>query len=137
MITISGEIIIIIIISYNFQLSIRVSDWLIFCCENMILHQKRNKNDKNECAKLRVSRAFVPYVPNFTCLTCINFFKCLQFLTCLISTFTFLKNVEQPITNRKKLEWTRTRNATRCNNRDDLLHHSFTLKVSKFSEAYI
>ena len=27
----------------------------------------------------------------------------------------------------------KTRNATRCNNRDDLLHFSFTLKVSIFS----
>ena len=31
----------------------------------------------------------------------------------------------------------KTRNATRCNNRDDLLHLSFTLKVSIFSEAHI
>ena len=30
-----------------------------------------------------------------------------------------------------------TRNAMRCNNRDDLLHLSFTLKISIFSEAYI
>ena len=29
-----------------------------------------------------------------------------------------------------------TRNATRFNNRDDLLHVSFTLKISIFSEAY-
>ena len=29
------------------------------------------------------------------------------------------------------------RNATCCNNRDDLLHLSFTLKISIFSEAYI
>ena len=31
----------------------------------------------------------------------------------------------------------KTRNAMRCNNRDDLLHLSFTLKISIFSEAYI
>ena len=31
----------------------------------------------------------------------------------------------------------KTRNATCCNNRDDLFHLSFTLKVSVFSEAYI
>ena len=30
-----------------------------------------------------------------------------------------------------------TRNAMRCSNRDDLLHLSFTLKISIFSEAYI
>ena len=30
-----------------------------------------------------------------------------------------------------------TRNATRCNNRDDLLHLRFTLKISKFSETYV
>ena len=30
-----------------------------------------------------------------------------------------------------------TRNAMRCNNRDDLLHLSFTVKISIFSEAYI
>ena len=30
-----------------------------------------------------------------------------------------------------------TRNATRCNNRDDLLHLNFILKMSIFSEAYI
>ena len=30
----------------------------------------------------------------------------------------------------------KTRNATSCNNRDDLLHLSFTLKISIFSEAY-
>ena len=29
----------------------------------------------------------------------------------------------------------KTRNATRCNNRDDLLHLTFTLKISIFSEA--
>ena len=29
----------------------------------------------------------------------------------------------------------KTRNVTRCNNRDDLLHLSFTLKISIFSEA--
>ena len=32
---------------------------------------------------------------------------------------------------------TKTRNATRCNNRDDLLHLSFSLKISVFSEAYV
>ena len=32
---------------------------------------------------------------------------------------------------------TKTRNAMRCNNRDDLLQLSFTLKVSVFSGAYI
>ena len=32
---------------------------------------------------------------------------------------------------------TKTRNAMRCNNRDDSLHLSFTLKISIFSEAYI
>ena len=26
---------------------IHVSDWLIFCCGNLILHQKRNENNKN------------------------------------------------------------------------------------------
>ena len=30
-----------------------------------------------------------------------------------------------------------TRNATRCNDHDNLLHLSFTLKISTFSEAYI
>ena len=29
----------------------------------------------------------------------------------------------------------KTRNPTRCNNRDDLLHYSFTLKISIFLEA--
>ena len=32
---------------------------------------------------------------------------------------------------------TQTRNTTSCNNRDDLLHPSVTLKISIFSEAYI
>ena len=31
----------------------------------------------------------------------------------------------------------KTRNAMRCNNRNDLIHLSFTLKISIFSEAYI
>ena len=32
----------------NFLLPIPVSDWLILCCGNLILHQKnKNKNDKN------------------------------------------------------------------------------------------
>ena len=31
----------------------------------------------------------------------------------------------------------KTRNATRCNNRDDLLHLSFNLKILIFLEAYI
>ena len=26
---------------------VHVSDWLIFCCGNLILHQKRNENDEN------------------------------------------------------------------------------------------
>ena len=30
-----------------------------------------------------------------------------------------------------------TKNATRCNNCDDLLHLRFTLKISIFSEAYM
>ena len=30
-----------------------------------------------------------------------------------------------------------TRDATRCNNRDDLLHFSFTFKISIFSETYV
>ena len=30
----------------NFLSSIAVFDWLIFCCGNLILHQKRNENDK-------------------------------------------------------------------------------------------
>ena len=30
-----------------------------------------------------------------------------------------------------------TRNATRCNNRDHLLHLSFILEISMFSETYI
>ena len=35
------------------------------------------------------------------------------------------------------LKQTRTRNATRCNNRNDLLHLSFTLKILIFSNVYI
>ena len=35
-----------------------------------------------------------------------------------------------------KLEQFTTRNAMRCNNHDDLIHLSFTLKISIFSEAY-
>ena len=31
----------------------------------------------------------------------------------------------------------KTRKATRCNNRDDLLYLSFNFKISIFSEAYI
>ena len=34
-------------------------------------------------------------------------------------------------------ETKKTRNATRCNNRDDLVHLSFILKIPIFSEAYI
>ena len=32
----------------NFLSPIPVFDWLIFCCRNLILHQKRNENDKNK-----------------------------------------------------------------------------------------
>ena len=31
----------------KFLLLIPVSDCLIFCCANLILHKKRNENDKN------------------------------------------------------------------------------------------
>ena len=31
----------------NFLSSILVSDWLIFCCGNLIFHQKSHENDKN------------------------------------------------------------------------------------------
>ena len=31
----------------NFLSPISVSDWLIFCCENSMLYQKRNENDTN------------------------------------------------------------------------------------------
>ena len=31
----------------DFLSLIPISDWLIFCCGNSILHQKRNENDKN------------------------------------------------------------------------------------------
>ena len=32
----------------SFLASIPVSDWLIFCCGNLILYKKRNENDKNK-----------------------------------------------------------------------------------------
>ena len=32
----------------NFLSTVLVSDWLIFCCENLIVHQKKNENDKNK-----------------------------------------------------------------------------------------
>ena len=33
----------------SWKLSIFISDWLKFCCENLILHQKkRNENNKNK-----------------------------------------------------------------------------------------
>ena len=31
----------------NFLSSIPVFDWLIFCCTNLILHQKKTENDKS------------------------------------------------------------------------------------------
>ena len=40
-------------------------------------------------------------------------------------------------THKSSLDLILTRNTTSCNNRDDLLHLSFTLKVSIFSVAYI
>ena len=43
-----------------------------------------------------------------------------------ISTLSFLKD---------KTNITKTRNATRCNNHDDLLHLGFVLKISLFSGA--
>ena len=43
-----------------------------------------------------------------------------------ISTLSFLKD---------KTNITKTRNATRCNNHDDLLHLGFVLKISLFSAA--
>ena len=79
----------------------------------------------NKCGKARISHAFVPYLPHvLTCLTCLQFFYlllCLHFfrvlrafifLRALIAlillrpfrAFTFLKNEEQPIINRSKLE---------------------------------
>ena len=51
----------------------------------------------------------------------------------LMMKATILNNRILPLNN-KIME---TRKATRCNNRDDLLHLSFTLKISIFSEAYI
>ena len=62
---------------------------------------------------------YVPFVPSFsTRLTCPHLFTCLDFLWAFhtftflrvsnfwrtLCAFTFLKNVEQPITNRNKLE---------------------------------
>ena len=56
---------------------------------------------KDECAKLRASRVFVPHVPTclrafapyvpsfFTGLTCLHFFKCFQFLTWLMCLHFF------------------------------------------------
>ena len=40
-------------------------------------------------------------------------------------------------TRTKVKQQSKTRNAMRCNNRDDLLHISFNLKISMFSEAYV
>ena len=36
---------IMILLAYNFLSPILVSDWLIFCCGNLILNQKRNENN--------------------------------------------------------------------------------------------
>ena len=49
----------------------------------------------------------------------------------------FYINYNTLITFLLKLKRNLTRNATRCDNRDDLLHLSFTLKILIFSEAYI
>ena len=51
----------------------------------------------------------------------------------LMMKTTILNNRILPLNN----EIMKTRKATHCNNRDDLLHLSFTLKISIFSEAYI
>ena len=51
----------------------------------------------------------------------------------LMMKATILNNHILPLNN----EITKKRNAMHCNNRDDLLHLSFTLKISMFSEAYI
>ena len=32
----------------NFLSLIPISDWLIFCCVKLMLHKKRNQNDKHE-----------------------------------------------------------------------------------------
>ena len=67
----------------------------------------------------RASIFYVPYVPSFsTRLTCPHLFPCLDFLCAFhtftflrvsnfwrtLCAFTFLKNMEQPITNGNKLE---------------------------------
>ena len=44
-------------------------------------------------------------------------------------------NADMRMKDVKLVKLNTTRNATRCNNRDDLLHLSFILKISIFSEA--
>ena len=55
-----------------------------------------------------------------------------QRISHLYSTRLSTLNFSKP-----KLKLTKTRNSTRCNNRNDSLHLSFTFKISVFSEAYV
>ena len=59
--------------------------------------------------------------------------KCLLLMLVNVKHCYVLKDINQNLTKNKL-----NKNATRCNNRDDLVHLiSFTLKISVFSEAYI
>ena len=69
-------------------------------CHKLILDIDIYTTDKflYNCAKLRASRVFVPYVPSCLCFlraflsTCLDFFTCLTFLhffTCLTSLYFF------------------------------------------------
>ena len=51
-------------------------------------------------------------------------------------SFSFLKLSNHELTSISTMAKS-TRNATRCNNRNDLLHLSLTLKISILSEAYV
>ena len=54
-------------------------------------------------------------------------------IKCKSLVFTYKANQALPL----ELIYILARNATSCNNSDDLLYLSFSLKISIFSEAYI
>ena len=49
-----------------------------------------------------------------------------------VATYSY-RNCDNKILIMSQQKQSKTRNAMRCNNRDDLLHLSFTLKISIFS----
>ena len=80
-------------------------------------------------AKLRVEEIDFSHLSMLTRLTELTIKGSEDFFQKLVLYKSFLHDI---IPNLKQ-----TKNAMLCNNRDDLLHLSFTLKISIFSEVYI